>query len=155
MKFKVYGRMQSCPSIKLETDISPLDFKSYISGHFHGELGPFSAKVGEIPFRLAIPFLRRRPVVMGSIGGFPIKLDRFQVNVEKAGLDLNGTIGLKGIHASADAKVDCATDVQLQGKVTGKVGLSHLDLGEEEFSEHDHGHGHGHDHDHDHGHHKK
>jgi len=140
MKFKVYGRMQSCPSVKLETDISPLSFRADINGHFKGELGPFSAEIGEIPFRLAIPFLKRSPVVMGLIGGFPIKLDRFQVNVDKAALDVNGILGLEGIHASADAKVDCATDMQLQGQVMGKVGLSHFDLGEEEISEYDHDH---------------
>jgi hypothetical protein len=142
MKFKVFGRMQSCPSIKLETEISPLDFGACINGHFHGELGPFHARIGEIPFRLAIPFLRRRPVLMGSIGGFPIKLDRFQVNVEKAGLDVSGTVGLNGIQASAEAVVDCETDLQLQGTIMGKVGLSHLDLGEEEFSAHEHDHDH-------------
>jgi hypothetical protein len=143
MKFKVFGRMQSCPSIKLDTEISPLDFGACINGHFHGELGPVHARIGEIPFRLAIPFLRRRPVLMGSIGGFPIKLDRFQINVEKAGLDVSGTLGLNGIQASAEAVVDCETDVQLQGTIMGKVGLSHLDLGEEEFPAH-------HDHEHEH-----
>lgn len=131
MKFKVFGRMQSCPGIKLETDIQPLDFKASLNGHFHGELGPFNGYVGEIPFRLTVPFLKRGPVVMGSVGGFPVKLDRFGVNVEKAALDANGTLGLKGIHASIDSKVDCSTDMDLKGEVTGKVGLSHLELGDE------------------------
>jgi hypothetical protein len=131
MKFKVFGRMRSCPSIKLDTDISPLDFKTSINGHFYGELGPFAAKIGEIPIRMTIPFLKHRPIMI-SVGGFPVKLDRFQVNVEKAGLDLGGTVGLKGIHASVDSKVDCSTDMDLKGHVAGKVGLSHLDLIEDE-----------------------
>ena len=136
MKFKVFGRMRSCPSIKLDTDISPLDFKTSINGHFYGELGPFAAKIGEIPIRMTIPFLKHRPVMI-SVGGFPVKLDRFQVNVEKAGLDLGGTVGLKGIHASVDSKIDCSTDMDLKGHVAGKVGLSHLDLidDEEHFEE--------------------
>lgn len=136
MKFKVFGRMRSCPSVKLDTDISPLDFKTSINGHFYGELGPFAAQVGEIPIRMTIPFLKHRPVMI-SVGGFPVKLDRFQVNVEKAGLDLGGTVGLKGIHASVDSKVDCSTDMDLKGHVAGKVGLSHLDLidDEEHFEE--------------------
>ena len=131
MKFKVFGRMRSCPSIKLDTDISPLDFKTSINGHFYGELGPFAAKIGEIPIRMTIPFLKHRPIMI-SVGGFPVKLDRFQVNVEKAGLDLGGTVGLKGIHASVDSKVDSSTDMDLKGHVAGKVGLSHLDLIEDE-----------------------
>ena len=128
--------MQSCPSVKLDTNIDPLDFKTSINGHFHGELGPFAARIGEIPIRLAIPFLKYRPV-MASVGGFPIELDRFQVNVENAALDLDGTLGKKGIHASAEAKVDCETDMDLQGEVTGKVGLSQLDLigDDEDFEE--------------------
>lgn len=131
MKFKVFGRMRSCPSIKLDTDISPLDFTTSVNGCFHGELGPFAAKIGEIPIRMSIPFLKHRPIMI-SIGGFPIELDRFQVNVEKAALDLNGTFGLKGIHASVDSKINCSTDMDLKGHVTGKVGLSHIDLLEDE-----------------------
>ena len=131
MKFNVYGRMKSCPSIKLDTDINPLDFKASIQGHFQGELGPFHAYIGEIPIRMTIPFLKHKPVMM-SVGGIPIKLDRFQVNVEKAGLDVGGTIGLKGIHARVDSKIDCATDVALKGHVAGKIGLSHLDLADDE-----------------------
>ena len=58
MKFKVLGRMQSCPSVKLDTDISPLDFKTSVNGSFYGELGPFAAQIGEIPIRMTIPFLK-------------------------------------------------------------------------------------------------
>jgi len=136
MKFKIFGRMRSCPSVKLDTKINPLDFKASIDGHFDGELGPFAAYIGEIPIRMTIPFLKHRPVMI-SVGGFPIKLDRFKVNVEKAGLDLKGTVGLKGIHADIDTKIDCETDMDLKGHLTGKVGLSHLDLIEdkEDFEE--------------------
>ena len=130
MKFKVFGRMQSCPAIKLDTRIDPLDFNINVKGAFNGKVGPFSADIGEIPIRLAIPFLRRRPVI-ASIGGFPIGLDRFQIDVEKAALDLKGVLGLKGIHASVDTAVDCSTEIDLKGDVRGRVGLSHLDLGDE------------------------
>ena len=141
MKFNIYGRMKSCPSIKLDTDINPLDFKASIQGQFQGELGPFHAYIGEIPIRMTVPFLKHKPVMM-SVGGFPIKLDRFAVNVAKAGLDVGGTIGLKGIHARVDSKIDCATDVALKGHVAGKIGLSHLDLADDEghFAEEHEGH---------------
>jgi hypothetical protein len=127
MKFKIFGRMQSCPAIKLDTRINPLDFSVDLRGAFKGELGPFAAHIGEIPIRLAIPFLRRKHII-ASIGGFPIALNRFQVNVDEAALVLNGVLGLKGIHALIDTQVDCSTDVNLKGDVTGRIGLSHLDL---------------------------
>ncbi len=136
MKFKVFGRMQSCPSIKLDTRIKPLDFNIGATGSFKGKLGPFSADIGEIPIRLAIPFLKRRPVI-ASIGGFPVKLDRFQVDVDKAALELNGVLGLKGIQASVDAQIDCATDIEMKGDMTGRLGLSQLDLGDEN-TDHEH-----------------
>lgn len=130
MKFKVFGRMQSCPSITLDTTISPLDFETSIHGGFHGELGPFKANIGEIPIRLAIPFLKRKPVV-ASIGGFPVSLDRFQVNVNEAGLDLKGVVGLKGIKAKVHSKVECSTEMKLEGRVSGRFDLSDRDLDEE------------------------
>ena len=130
MKFSVFGRMQSCPSIDLETRIDPLDFDASIRGHFSGELGPFKVHVGSIPIHLAVPFLKRRPLI-ASIGGFSIDLQRFRVDVDKAGLDLKGTLGLKGIKANVQSKIDCSTEMKLDGDVTGRVGLSHLELGEE------------------------
>lgn len=141
MKFKVFGRMQSCPAIKLETRISPVEFSLGLRGAFSGELGPFSAHVGEIPIRLRIPFLQRERVI-ASLGRFPITLERFRVDVDNAALEMDGVLGLKGIHAIVDTQVECSTDVKLKGELSGRVGLSHLD-----FSEHDHGHGQEHDHD--------
>ena len=135
MKFKTYVRMKSCPSVKLDASVSPLDFKTSISGAFRGEAGPFAGKIGEIPVRMSIPFLKRRRVVVASIGGFPLALERFSVNVEEAGLNVNGTIGLEGIRADIDSKIDCSTDMDIKGHVEGKVGLPPLNLvGDEEHA---------------------
>ncbi|TAN74303.1 MAG: hypothetical protein EPN14_09340 [Gallionella sp.] len=131
MKFRAFGRMQSCPSISLDTTINPLDFETSLHGSFHGELGPFKGYVGEIPIRLAIPFLKRKPVI-ASIGGFPLSLDRFQVNVNKAGLDLKGVIGSEGIKAKVHSKVECSTEMKLEGRVSGQFNLSDRDLDEED-----------------------
>lgn len=131
MKFKVFGRMKSCPAISLDTTINPLDFETSIHGGFHGELGPFKAYIGEIPIRLAIPFLKRKPII-ASIGGFPISLHRFQISVKEAGLDLKGVIGLKGIEAKVHSKIDCSTEMKLEGRVSGRFDLSDHDLDEED-----------------------
>ena len=138
MKFTVFGRMQSCPSIGMDAKIDPLDFETSIKGAFHGELGPFKAHIGNIPIRLAVPFLKRKPVI-ASIGGFSLDLHRFRVDVDNAGLDLKGVIGLKGVKAHVHSKIDCSTEMKLEGKVTGRVGLSHLDLGEEGCREEERG----------------
>lgn len=130
MKFHVLGRMRGDPSINLDASVEPLDFETSIKGVFHGELGPFKAHIGTIPIRMTVPFLKRRPV-MASVGGFCIDLNRFAVDVEKAGLDLRGVVGREGVKAQVRSKVDCTTEVELNGNVSGRVGLSHLDLCEE------------------------
>ena len=129
MKFTLFGRMQSCPSIGMDAMIDPLDFVTSIKGGFHGELGPFKAHIGSVPIRFAVPFLKRKPVI-ASIGGFSIDLHRFRIDVDNAELDLKGIIGLKGIKANVHSKIGCSTEMKLDGKVTGRVGLSHLELGE-------------------------
>ena len=131
MKFKTYIRMKSCPSVSMDASISPLDFRTALSGSLSAEAGPFAGEVGEIPIRMAIPFLRRRPVI-ASLGAFPLSLERFQVNLEKAEFALQGTLGLQGIDAKMAGKIDCATDMDVKGTVSGKVGLSHLEFGEGE-----------------------
>lgn len=127
MNFKIFGRMQSNPAIKLETDISPLEFGMELRGALTGELGPFSAHIGEIPIKLKIPFLRRERVI-ASLGGIPLSLNRFRVDVENAVLEASGVVGMKGIHAVVESQVECTTDMQLNGKASGRIGLSSLDL---------------------------
>lgn len=131
MKFKLRGRMRSCPSIGLDTQIEPVDFKLSLQGGLHGALGPFEAEVGEFPLRMAIPFLRRRPV-LATVGPVPMHMKPIGINLEKAYLDGSGVAGLKGIQAKISSKIDCSTDVDVKGEATGRVGLSHLDLGSDE-----------------------
>lgn len=130
MKFNVLGRMQTSPTFDIDARVEPLDFDVSIQGAFQGDAGPFKAHIGNIPIRMAVPFLKRRPVI-ASIGGFGIDLQRFRVEVEKAGIDLSGMVGSKGIGARLNTKVECVTEMKLDGNVAGRVGLSHLDLCEE------------------------
>lgn len=132
MKFNIRGRMQSAPSITLDTHIDPLAFKLSMQGRFRGELGPFHASIGEFPVRMAIPFLKRRRPIIVTIGSIPLELGRFQFNLENAALDGSGVVGQEGIQATINAKIDCTTDMDLKGKATGRVGVSHLDLGDDE-----------------------
>ena len=131
MKFKAYARMQSCPSIKLKAKVDSLDFRTSIGGSFHSRLGPFSGHIGEIPIRLTIPFLKHRPII-ASVGDINFNLDSFQLNVENVKMDLKGVLGLKGITTEIDSKIDCNSDINLEGTVQGRIGLSHFDLGDED-----------------------
>lgn len=136
MKFRLRGKMQSCPAVKFDAKLAPLDFDASVSGALQGKLGPFSVDIGEIPVRLAIPFLKRRALpVVASVGGLHVGLDSFRIDVENATVNLKGTLGLKGIEAKVDSKIDCETHMAVDGQASGHIGLSHLDLGEESPNE--------------------
>lgn len=135
MKFKAYGRMQSCPGFDLVTHVDPLDFESSIYGAIQGSLGPFAAEVGEIPIKMTIPFMKRCDTpVIASIGGIKLGLDKFNIQFDKVSLNLNGVIGGKdGIKANLKAKVDCETDMAVSGSASGHIGLAGIDLGNDEI----------------------
>ena len=135
MKFTVFGKMHSNPSMKINAAVAPVDVNLSAEGGLEGRLGPFGAEIGEIPIHLAIPFLRRRGssrVVVAAFGGFRIRLEHFHVSIERARFDLNGTIGQNGIRSEIDCKVACSTEMHARGAVSGRVGISHLDLGEQD-----------------------
>ncbi len=131
MKFKAYGRMQSAPTVELDAKIDPLKLDTTAGGSLQGQVGPFVARVGEIPIRVTVPFLRRRRPVLASVGGFRIKLDAVQLEVASAAVDIKGVVGADGIDMKANAKVDCDTDMKVKGWASGQVNLPTVDLGEE------------------------
>lgn len=136
-QFKGQGSMHSNPDCKIDATISPINFESCVDGAFEGSLGNISAEITEVPIKIAIPFMKKRQKlpVIATIGGFKIKLAPFQIKIEKASLNLSGVFGSKGIEGKMDCKVACKTDVELAGKLSGKVGLAHLDLGDDDFDE--------------------
>jgi hypothetical protein len=134
MKFKARGTMQSTPGFKTKLRMEPVQFDTSATGSLELAISPISAKMGEIPIRLAIPFMKPRraiPVVM-SLGGFSVKFDRFKINVQGASVDLGGTIGTKGVAAEVDCDVTCRTEMEVAGQVPLKLGSIRVNLAEEE-----------------------
>lgn len=134
MKFKAYAKMQSCPTVELDTIVEPIEFETSARGAFDAQLGPFSAEVGEIPVRMTIPFLRgrRKPTLIVTLGGFHLKLAQFRLNVEGASLDFNGRLGLKGLRGKLKGQIGCETDLETEGQILGRLGLSHIDFCDDE-----------------------
>lgn len=133
MKFKTQGRMRSSPNFKVDADVHPIGIDSTIAGSFEGGVSAIAASIGEIPVKVAIPFLKRKEkTLIASIGGFKIKLNPFHIKVDNAKVHVKGTLGPDGIKGRLDCQVACRTDVDMSGEVTGKPGIFKLDLGEEE-----------------------
>ena len=134
MNFKAHARMRSNPAFAARVKMDPLQFETKASGTFDCDVGPFSAYIGEIGVRFAIPFMkpRRKPPLVGSIGGFHIKLRPFRVRSRGIALHLSGILGTQGSSGDVDAKVACETEMDVEGKFPIRVGKVHIDLCEAE-----------------------
>jgi len=160
MKFNARGKMKSRPSFTIDATAAPIAFETSATGAFEGMLGPFAAQIGAIPIRLAVPFMKKRRAlpVIAAFGGFRIKVEPIHVRVERASLSLKGVAGTEGLEGKLDCRVDCKTKMDIQGTLNGRMGLSHLDFGAEDFrdeqfheyeDEHKHEHDDEHKHEHD------
>jgi hypothetical protein len=134
MRFKANADMKSNPDFHLDANLEPVGFKASVGGSVVGKISSISAGIEEIPVRMAIPFLksRRRHPVVGSVGGFNFKLKPISVQLEKMAIDLDGMLGTEGIKAGVDGKVGCNTEMNMEGKVLGKLGTVTLTLGDDD-----------------------
>lgn len=157
MRFQTRVAMESSPGVHLHGDLEPLDLHTSISGSCAASIGSIHLHVSRIPIYLAIPFLkRRRPQLMGAIGGVELRVSPIDLSVEDMNLSLDGVLGTKGLRGRLDGHVDCETKMRVDGDVKGKVGTFTLALedehdghGHHDKYEHEHEHEHDHDHDHD------
>ena len=135
MKFKTHVAMQSYPDFNIETRLDPVDFNTSIQGSCEGAVSSISVTVDEIPIRVAVPFLKRREKmpVLASIGGLKITLSPFQVKAEGMAVQLQGVLGTKGITGKMDGKVNCKTEMEMDGRFSGKVGNFMVKLSDEEL----------------------
>lgn len=130
MKFETHLAMQSHPDFHLDASLDPVTFGLVLRGSCEARIDRVSVDVGEIPFRLAIPFLKRRgkPPLLGSIGGFAVTLSPLHIKVGGRDMRLDGVLGTKGIAGRMDGKVQCKTDMDIDGKLVGRVGTLALQL---------------------------
>jgi hypothetical protein len=129
MKFDSHLKMRSHPGFKTEAAVEPIAFRASAKGAFNCEVSSIVVDVDEIPISLAVPFLRRvEQIVIGKIGGFSIKLNPFQAQVESHGGEIDGVLGTKGIRGKLNGKVDCETDMNAKGIITGRLGTAVLTL---------------------------
>lgn len=131
MNLKIHGQMRSNPALAAKLRMEPMEFDTSAKGSFDVEVGALHAHVSEIPIRMTIPFLRhrRRPPLVGSIGGFEFGLKPFHIKTKGLSLQVKGVV--TGLAGEIDAKVACKTDMEVEGHVHGKMGTIQIDLEEE------------------------
>ena len=136
MKFKGFGLMKSSPGFTMDNHIGPLDFSTSAKGSVKAELGAVHVKIGEIPVKMRIPFLKRRHhhlIEIGSLGGVTLSMDPVALKLDEINLALHGTLGQreKGVNVHSELKVACETQMEAAGTVAGAMKLGSIDLGEE------------------------
>ncbi|PXF58383.1 MAG: hypothetical protein C4B58_06660 [Deltaproteobacteria bacterium] len=134
MNFKAHATMESYPAFKTKIRMDPMHFDTSALGSFECAVGSISATIGEVPIRLAIPFMKpgsKLPLI-ASVGGFRIKLDPFEAKFKGIHLQLSGAIGTKGLEGKMDCDVSCKTEMDVAGKLPVKIGAIKVSLSEED-----------------------
>ena len=134
MKFKGKVGVKSDMPFKVDARVEPLAFEAAVHGALDMEIGEIAARIGEIPIRMAIPFLRRkcRPPVVAEIGGFDVRMKPFRVRLDGGTLAFRGKLGDKQIRAQLDATMNCRSELDLEGKLSGEVGHFKMVLDDED-----------------------
>lgn len=134
MKFKTHGHMKSHAGVDVDANVAPVAFRASAGGALEGKVGSIAAGIREVPFRLAIPFLRPRhhlPVV-AAIGGVHFRLSPFELRIEGTTVHFEGVLGTEGLHGSAEGKVSCETEMGVAGGLSGRVGTFTVELDDED-----------------------
>ena len=132
MIFKSNLRMKSHPDLTVKAKISPLTFCASMMGSLDASVDTIRIEVGQIPIRLAIPFLKSRKGTrtVACVGGFDIKVKPFTVRIANASLAVDGVVGKEGIRADLDSRIKCETEMAVSGNLAGKLGTFTLALDE-------------------------
>lgn len=133
MRFKAHAVMAGNPELDLRIQGRPLDFEISADGSFKIAIGRIQARIGEIPIRLRIPFLRRRcaPIAIGSIGGFAISISPAEAELRPFGVRVSGVLGKEGIACNLQGKVGCRTTFDASGEIPGKITRVAFDVEDE------------------------
>ena len=134
MNFDLHARMRSDPHFDLEAKLDPIGVDLGVEGALSATLGAIQGKVSEIPIRVRIPFLRRRPVMVASIGGFRVSTRPVGLAVEKGRLHIGGVVGQDGMRVVARGHVKCETEAESHGRLIGRAGELKLNFADEEES---------------------
>lgn len=123
MAISAHVTMAGNPEFELRVRSGPLAFEVEGDGTIDARTSEIRAGIEEIPVSVRIPFLRRHHgrVVVASIGPFGIKLEPFEAQLRAVGARIAGVAGPEGIDCGIEGKVGCRMEIDITGKLPGKV----------------------------------
>lgn len=113
MNLKSHLRLDMHPDMRVHAHVHAVDFAVRAEATLGFSTGPIHAKIGVVPLRMTIPFLRRRgPVLAGSLGPVDITLRPVEVHAHVRAARIEGRLGGdEGIRADLHGVGTCHTDV--------------------------------------------
>jgi hypothetical protein len=123
MGFSTHLEISGNPEFEVKVKAAPLAFQVGGEGSLALSAKPISGHVEQIPIRVRVPFLKHNHgyVVAASIGPFGVHLHEIDATVRAFGVDFGGVIGKEGIDGDLAGGVRCCMQVDVQGKLPGKV----------------------------------
>ena len=111
------------PEFEVNVKAAPLDFQLGGEASMAFSSGPISGHVEQIPIRVRVPFMKANHgyVVAASIGPFGVHLHEINATVRAFGVEVGGVLGKEGIEADMAGVVRCCMEVDVNGKLPGKV----------------------------------
>jgi hypothetical protein len=134
LKFNSNITLQGNHGVKIDAKSGPITCSASADGSFKLTTGPIRAQVGEIPIRLAIPFLAG-PAAMrtvAAIGAFGVRFDPCTVEVQAFGVRCQGVLAAEGMQCQLNVNLAGKTQVDLLGSIHGKLARVLLELADED-----------------------
>lgn len=123
MAFSTNLGISGNPEFEVNVKAAPLAFQVGGEAALALSAGPINGHVDQIPIRVRVPFLKHNHgyVVAALIGPFGAHLNEINAAVRAFGVDFGGVIGKEGIDCDLAGVVRCCMQVDMSGKLPGKV----------------------------------
>jgi hypothetical protein len=123
MALSTHLEISGNPEFEVNVKAAPLGFQVGGEASLALSAAPISGNVEQIPIRVRVPFLKHSHgyVVAASIGPFGVHLREITATVRAFGVDFGGVIGKEGIDCDLTGGVRCCMQVDVNGKLPGKV----------------------------------
>lgn len=123
MSFSTHLGISGNPEFDLKVRTAPLDFQLGGEASVAINTGPINGHVDTIPVRVRVPFMRHNHgyIIAASVGPFDVHVQGLDANLRAFGVEIGGILGREGIEADIDGKVRCCMQVDVNGKLPGKV----------------------------------
>jgi hypothetical protein len=134
VKYASHATIEGSPRFDVRAQAEPIAIRCGLEGAVRAGVGPITARVGPVPVMVTIPFLGGAQRV-AVIGPFDVHLEPVDVAVEQIELRCEGLLGADGLTAGLEGGVACKMEVDLTGKLPGRVARAKLEFEEEEHEE--------------------